>query len=409
MPASRSARRWPASAAEAAAAPVVSRWPRHDADEIAAVTDVLRSGRTNALVHGACNLAFEQAFAAAHQAPYAIAMANGTLALEVALRALGIGAGDEVIVTPRSFFASAGCIVFCGATPVFADVDPVTQNLNARTIAQVMTERTRAIIAVHLAGWPCPMDEIVALANGHGIKVIEDCAQAHGATIDGRPVGSFGDAAAFSFCTDKIMSTGGEGGMLLMRDGEVYDRAWSMKDHGKSRAKLRQPAIGKSFRPLHDSFGSNYRLTEMQAAIGLVQLGKLPAWLQARRQRAALLDDLLAPLAALRLTVPDDTIGHSYYKYYAFVRPERLRSGWSRDRIVGEVNAAGMPCFSGSCPEIYDELAFTAAGLAPPQRLATAHELGQTSLMLPVDPTLELDEVARIGGALREAMLAATA
>lgn len=407
MTALRPALRWPAAAASTA--PVVSRWPRHDADEIDAVTAVLRSGRTNALAHGDCNRAFEQAFAAVCEAPFGIAMANGTLALEVALRALGIGHGDEVIVTPRSFFASAGCIVTCGATPVFADVDPVTQNLNAETIARVMTGRTRAIVAVHLAGWPCPMGEIMALADGHGLMVIEDCAQAHGATIDGRPVGAFGHAAAYSFCTDKIMSTGGEGGMLLMRDPEVFQRAWSLKDHGKSLIKVRQPASGKSFRPQHDSFGSNYRLTEMQAAIGLVQLGKLPTWLEARRQRAATLNAMFRSVAGLRLTIPDETIGHSYYKYYAFVRPERLRSGWSRERIIAQVNELGMPCFSGSCPEIYAEAAFTAARLAPPQRLATAHMLGATSLMLPVDPTLTLDDMARIGNAVRDVMREATA
>lgn len=381
---------------------IVSRWPLHDDDEIDAVVRVLRSGRTNSLVHGDRCREFEQAFARLCNMPHAIALANGTLALEVALRALGIGPGDEVIVTPRSFFASAGSVVTCGARPVFADVDPVSQNLTAETIARAMTPRTRAIIAVHLAGWPCAMDEIVTLANAHGIKVIEDCAQAHGATIEDRPAGSFGDAASFSFCTDKIMSIGGEGGMLVLRDAAVHARAWSLKDHGKSQAAMRRPALNHSFRRLHESFGSNYRLTEMQAAIGLAQLAKLPAWLDARRQRAALLDRRLGGVAGLRLTVPDETVGHAYYKYYAFVRPELLRPGWTRDRIVEAVVAAGAPCFSGSCPEIYRETAFEAAGLAPLAPLPVARQLGLTSLMLPVDPTLSIGDMARMGEIVAE-------
>lgn len=389
--------------------PVVSRWPVHDDDEIEAATAVLRAGRTNSLVHGERCRAFEAAFAALCEMPHAIALANGTVALEVALKALGVGPGDEVIVTPRSFFASASCVVTCGAVPVFADVDPDSQNLTAASIARVMTPRTRAIIAVHLAGWPCAMAEIAALAAGHGIAVIEDCAQAHGATIEGRPVGSFGDAATFSFCTDKIMSTGGEGGLLLLRDDDVWQRAWSLKDHGKSLAAIRQPATGRSFRPVHHGFGSNYRLTEMQAAIGLVQLAKLPAWTVARRLRASLLNALLHDLPALRLTIPDAGIGHAYYKYYAFVRLELLKPGWSRDRIVEEAGAAGVPCFSGSCPEIYVEAAFRDAGLAPAQPLPVAHGLGLTSLMLPVDPTLSSAAVTQMGSVLRDIVGRATA
>lgn len=380
--------------------PVVSCWPRHEQDEIDEVIAVLRSGRTNALVHGDRCRAFEAAIASLCRKRHGIALANGTLALEVALRALGIGPGDEVIVTPRSFFASAGCIVTCGAVPVFADVDPDSQNITAETIAQVLTPRTRAVIAVHLAGWPCAMDEIMVLAEARGLFVIEDCAQAHGATLHDQPVGSFGDAAVFSFCTDKIMSTGGEGGMLLLDDDDAYARAWALKDHGKSLDLVRTPAIGRSFRALHESFGSNYRLTEMQAAIGLRQLARLPDWVEARRARATALNVALGSLNGLRLTLPDISDGHAYYKFYAFLRPETLRPGWTRDDIVGAAAREGIPCFSGSCPEIYLEQAFVSAGLTPPEPLRIARLLGQTSLMLPVDPTLSMAAVARMGAVL---------
>jgi dTDP-4-amino-4,6-dideoxygalactose transaminase len=382
-----------------------SRWPVYDDDEVKAVAEVLRSGRVNSLHHGdRCRL-FEERFARLCAMPFAISLANGTLALELALRALEIGAGDEVIVTCRSFVASASCVRVCGAVPVFADVDPVSQTVTAATLEAALTARTRAVILVHLAGWPCPMDEIMALARAKGLKVLEDCAQAHGATFDGAPVGSFGDAAAFSFCTDKIISTGGEGGMLLLRDRAVWSRAWSYKDHGKDWEEVAQPGEGTTFRWLHASIGSNYRMTEMQAAIGLCQMEKLGGRIAHRRASAALLNRTLAGLATLRLTLPPDKIGHVYYKYYAFVRLERLGSGWSRDRILKEAARLGVPCSAGICPEIYLEKAFAGDGM--PARLPVARALGQTSLMLPIDHTLSPAAVQKMGLILKTILLEA--
>lgn len=388
--------------------PIVSHWPSYDADDIAAVVDVLRSGRVNSLHHGDRCRTFEQVFARLCDMPHAIALANGTLALELALRVLGIGPGDEVVVTPRSFVASASCVRACGGIPIFADVDPVSQNLTAKSVEAVLTPRTKAVILVHLAGWPCEMDEFIALARTYRLKIIEDCAQAHGATYKGRPVGSFGDAAAFSFCTDKIISTGGEGGMLLLRDEEAWDRAWSYKDHGKSFATCTEPARTTTFRWLHNSFGSNYRLTEMQAALGIGQLTKLPIWLRSRRRNASLLNSELAAHPALRVALPPVEIGHAYYKYYVFVHIERLKQGWSRDRIIAEVTAAGVPCFSGVCPEIYREKAFVDAGLCPESRLPTARSLGERSLMLPIDQTLDEDDILVMGRTLKSVVTAAT-
>lgn len=391
----------PPSAPPAPAAIAVrSRWPVYAEDEIAAVVEVLRSGRVNSLNHGDNCRAFEAAFAAICGMPHALALANGTLALELALHAFGIGAGDEVVVTPRSFIASAACVVTAGATPVFADVDPVSQNLTARSIARALTPRTRAIIVVHLAGWPCAMDEIMTLAQDRGIKLIEDCAQAHGATYRGRAAGSFGDAAAFSFCTDKIVSTGGEGGLLALRDDAAAARAWSKKDHGKNYAETTRVVTTRTFRWLHESIGSNYRMTEMQAAIGLQQLRKLPAWVERRRANARVLERALAGHPAIRLTPTPNEIGHAYYKYYAFVQPDRLHPSWSRDRLVEALNAAGVPAVSGTCPEIYREQAFAGAGSRAP--LPIAQLLGETSLMLPVDPTLDTAAMERIGSILRD-------
>jgi len=380
---------------------IASRWPVYAENEIQAVLGVLSSGRVNALHHGEQCAAFEAGFAALCGRSHAIALANGTLALEVALRALEIGPGDEVIVPARSFVATASCVVACGATPVFADVDPVSQGLCAETIAPQLTSRTRAVIVVHLGGYPAAMHEICALTQRHGLHLIEDCAQAHGATLDGVPVGGFGDAAAFSFCTDKIMSTGGEGGMLVLRDDDVADRAWSLKDHGKHRQATGAQVSGHTFRWLHHRFGSNYRLTEMQAAIGLVQLGKLKGWIETRNRNAALLNAALAGCPAVRLIEPGPGVGHACYKFYAFVREGALQPSWTRDRIIEVAWHAGAPVQAGSCPEIYREQAFVDAGIGPEHFLPVSRRLGETSLMLPVDPTLDEASCRTMGAILR--------
>jgi dTDP-4-amino-4,6-dideoxygalactose transaminase len=372
----------------------VTDWPTFDDEQIAAAIGVLRSGKVNYWT-GEQGRAFEAEFAEAVDCRYGIALANGTVALELALRSLDIGAGDEVVVTPRTFLASASCAVVCGARPVFADVDPVSQNITAASIEAVLSPRTKAVIAVHLAGWPCDMDPILELCRSRGLKLIEDCAQAHGATYRGRPVGSFGDAAAFSFCQDKIMTTAGEGGMLVTNDRALWSRAWAYKDHGKNFEAVHERVHPPGFRWLHESFGTNWRMTEVQAAIGRVQLRRLPEWLDRRRRNAAVLTERLHAIPALRVTRPPNHAGHAYYKYYAFVRPERLAEGWDRDRILTAIAAQGVACFSGSCSEIYREKAFDGTGLAPAERLPVARALGETALMFLVHPTLSEADMAR--------------
>ena len=386
---------------------ITSRWPVYEPDEIGAVSEVLRSGRVNALHHGGQTAAFEAAFARLVGMPHAIAVANGTLALELALDALGIGPGDEVIVPARSFIASASCVAAVGATPIFADVDADTQGLTVKSVAATLTPRTRAIIAVHIAGWPCEIAELARFAGEMGLKLIEDCAQAHGATLGSGVAGSFGDAAAFSFCTDKIMSTGGEGGLLVLRDEQAWSAAWSRKDHGKSPRHGAVTGSPGVFRWLHERLGTNLRLTEMQSAIGLMQLGKLKGWLETRRANAERLNRALAHLPSLRLTIPPADVGHAYYKYYAFLRPEQLRSGYSRDLVLSRLIAAGVPAGSGICPEIYRERAFDGSSSVPEHRLPVCQMLGETSLMLPVDPTLDAEQMedmaARTASVIAEA------
>jgi dTDP-4-amino-4,6-dideoxygalactose transaminase len=385
----------------------MTQWPHFDEEQVGAVARVLRSGKVNYWT-GQEGRQFEREFAEACGARFAIALANGTVALELALHVLGIGPGDEVVVTPRSFVASASTVVLRGARPVFADVDGVSQTITAETIERVISPRTRAIIAVHLAGWPCEMEPIMDLARSRGIKVIEDCAQAHGATYNVRPVGALGDLAAFSFCQDKIMTTGGEGGMLLTDDEDLRRRAWSYKDHGKGFETAHQSGPGMGFRWLHETFGTNWRMTEMQAVLGRLQLERLPGWIERRRHHAAILDSAFTTMPGLRVTRPPQHIRHAYYKYYTFLRQERLAPGWDRDRIVQAVVAGGVPCFSGSCSEIYLERAFADADLQPAAPLPMARELGETSLMFQVHPTLGEGDINRACNVLGEVLAEAT-
>ena len=371
------------------------RWPVFESDETDAVMEVLKSGKVNYWT-GTEAREFEREYANYLGVKYAIALHNGTVAIELALYAFGIGSDDEVITTPRTFIASASAAVMRGAIPVFADVDPISQNITAATIRKSITAKTKAIIPVHLAGYPCDMDAIMELAQEFNLIVIEDCAQAHGAFYKGRPVGSIGHAGAFSFCQDKIMSTGGEGGLLALNNSEVWAKAWAFKDHGKSYDAVYNRQHAPGFKWLHESFGTNWRMLEIQAAIGRIQLRKLPQWVNRRRANAAVLTEAFANIPTLRITrVPED-VYHSYYKYYVFIRQKQLKTGWTRDRIMNEIVSSNVPCFSGSCSEIYLEKAFTNMGLNSTKRLPVAQVLGETSLMFLVHPTLNLKHMENI-------------
>lgn len=385
-----------------------SPWPAYTEEEADAVRSVILSGRVNYWTGHECRL-FEEEFAQATGCAHAISIANGTLALEIALRALKIGPGDEVVVTPRSFIASVSCVVAMGAIPVFADVDPDSQNITADTISAVLSNRTRAIICVHLAGWPCDMDPIMALAAEHGLDVIEDCAQAHGAYYKGRPVGSLGHIAAWSFCQDKVLTTGGEGGMITTNDPVLSARIWSYKDHGKSRAAMARSSTSGGFRWVHDEFGTNARMLEVQAVIGRIQLRRLPEWSRQRRQHAQRIWDTAASLPGLRVPTVPEHIVHGAYKCYVFTDFDELRPDWGRDRILSALLDRGIPCYTGSCPEIYRENAFDGTGFRPGCRLPSAQALGQSSLMFLVHPTLKEEEIDACCTALREVLQQACA
>ena len=384
----------------------LSPWPSFSQQEADKVSQILLSNKVNYWT-GEEGRNFEKEFAYFSDCEHAVAVANGTLALDLALVTLDIGAGDEVIVTPRTFLASVSCIVNAGATPVFADVDNNSQNITADSIRAVLTPETKAIICVHLAGWPCDMDSIMALANGQGLLVIEDCAQAHGAKYKGKSVGSFGHAAAWSFCQDKIMTTGGEGGMFTTNDTSLWEKAWAYKDHGKSFDAVYRKEHPPGFRWLHESFGTNWRLTEMQSAIGRIQLQRMENWHEKRTDHALVIAKACEPFVdsgLLRIPLPSGDIEHAYYKFYVFVVPEALKPDWTRDRIVSEINEHGVPCFQGSCSEVYLEKAFDGTGFRPTERLPVAKALGETSLMFLVHPTLTADEIKQTCEAIKVVM-----
>lgn len=370
-------------------------WPFYAQDEIDAVVEVLRSGKVNQWT-GSTVADFEAMCGATLGGENGIALANGSLALELPLRIFGIGEGDEVIVTPRSFVASASCVCLVGATPIFADVDADSGNITVETIAKAITPRTRAIIVVHLGGWPCDMPAIMALARERGLKVIEDCAQAHGAMIDGAAVGSFGDAAAFSFCQDKIITTGGEGGYVCFADADDARRAWSFKDHGKNREKVFSTDHAPGFRWLHDSVGTNWRLTGMQAAIGIRQLGKLNEWTRIRTRNAAIWRDALETIPGIAIPQPRPGAVHAYYRFYFYLHHD---DETARDRILAEAANHGLRLFSGSCSEVYLERAFDHL---PRPDLPVTRRLGRVSLATEVHPTLDPDAIRDRALALRK-------
>ncbi len=380
-----------------------SPWPSFTEAEAEAVKQTILSNKVNYWTGQECR-EFEKEFAQWTGSSYAIALSNGTLALDVALKALGVCVGHDVIVTPRTFLASVSTVVTAGANPIFADVDLNSQNITAESIERVLTPNTKAVIVVHLAGMPADMDPIMALAEKHGFAVIEDCAQAHGAKYKGRSVGSIGHVGAWSFCQDKIMTTGGEGGMVTTNDKALWSRMWSYKDHGKSFEAVYERQHPAGFRWVHDSFGTNWRMLEVQAVIGRIQLRRMTDWTKARQENAAKLDAVASKFSVLRLVKVAPDCEHAEYKHYFFVNSNELAEGWSRDRIIEEINAVGVPCYQGSCSEVYLEKAFDGTPWRPEKRLSNAIALGETSLMMLVHPTLTSAEIEQSCQALNSVL-----
>lgn len=380
-----------------------SSWPSFTDEEAKAVSKVLLSNKVNYWTGNECR-EFEKEFAVWSNSKYAIALGNGTLALDSAFKALDIGVGDEVIVTSRTYIASVTSIVNAGAIPIFADIDLNSQNITSVSIRPMITKKTKAIVCVHLAGWPCEMDEIMDIANKFNLYVVEDCSQAHGAKYKGKSVGSIGNIGCWSFCQDKIMTTGGEGGMVTTNDKSLWSKMWSYKDHGKSYEAVYKKKHPAGFRWVNESFGTNWRMTEMQGAIGRIQLRRMENWRTNRITNANKIWDTAKKCKGLRVPDIPNHIDHAAYKCYVFVKSNELKNKWDRDKIVNEINLLGVPCYTGACPEVYLEKAFDNTQFKPKERLTNAKKLGNTSLMFLIHPTLTKKEIKQTCDAINSVM-----
>ncbi len=372
----------------------LSPWPKFDKEDIEEVSQVLCSGKVNYWT-GDKGKEFEKKFADYVGTSKAIALSNGTVALSTAYLSLGLGEGDEFITTPRTFIATTSSGVLLRAKPIFADVDINSGCISAKTIEPLITKKTKVISVVHLGGWPANMEEICDLAKDKGIYVLEDCSQAHGAKIGGKSVGCFGNVATWSFCQDKIMTTGGEGGMITTSSSDIYSQIWEYKDHGKSLEAIENTKDKKGFKWLHESFGTNYRMTELQSSIGLLQLQKMKEWNNLRTKNAMIIYEAIENIPCIRVPLPNKNFKHAWYKFYAYIKPKNLLSDWSRDRIIYEITSRGFPAFSGSCSEIYLEKCFKSNKIAPKKRLYNAQLLGETSIMFLVHPTISNSEIIK--------------
>tara|TARA_B100001989_G_scaffold234276_1_gene194736 strand:- start:1932 stop:3113 length:1182 start_codon:yes stop_codon:yes gene_type:complete len=389
----------------------VSTWPYFSREEINNVGFILDSGKVNYWT-GNETKKFEKEFTKFSNTSYSIALANGSLALHAAYLSVGLSKGSEFITSPRTFIATTSTGVLLGGIPKFADVDLKSGCITAETIEPLINSKTKAISVVHFGGWPADMESICRLASSYNIPVIEDCAQAHGASIkingEFKSVGSFGDVAAWSFCQDKIISTGGEGGMISTNKKIIHDQIWSYKDHGKSLEKVNKKDHPVGFRWLHDDFGTNFRITEIQSAIGLYQLGKIKEWNQIRTKNAEILANKLKKLSIVRISLPPENLRHAWYKFYCYLNDEALSDGWTRDRIINEINDQGFPAFHGGCSEIYLEESFKKYGFFPEKRLKNARKLGETSLMFLVHPTITKEQMENYSNLIKEVLIKAT-
>lgn len=388
-----------------------SSWPNFSKEEAKKVSEILLSNKVNYWTGDECRT-FEKEFAEYFDSQYAVALANGTVAIDAALMALEIKRGDEVIVTSRTFIASVSSIVNAGGIPVFADICRNSQNFRSSEILKLISKKTKGILCVHLAGWPCEMDRIMEIARNNNLFVIEDCAQAHGAKYKGVSVGSIGDIGCWSFCQDKIMTTGGEGGMITTNNKKLWKKVWEYKDHGKSYDAVFNKVHPHGFRWLHETFGTNWRMTEIQASIGRIQLRKMPNWTKTRNNNQNAIWTRCKDIQSLRVPEFNEKSWefynagnvHAAYKCYLFVKDEELKSGWSRDRIIQEINSRGVPCYSGSCSEVYLEKAFKRGNLAPKNSLVNAKELGETSLMFLIHPSLQKKEIQKTCDVIEDVM-----
>jgi len=358
-------------------------WPNYSSQEIDLVKKVLQSNKVNYWTGQQCKL-FEKEFSNYIGVRYSVAVANGSVGLDLAVAALNLPKGSEVIVTPRSYITSVTCVIKNKLKPIFADVDFWSQNLSLEHIKKKITFRTKAVILVHLAGMPCDMFPILELTKKLNIKIIEDCSQAHGAVYNNKIVGSMGDISVWSFCNDKIISTCGEGGMVSTNNNKYFKKIWAGKDCGRNIDKIKKNNLKVGFKWIHDFEGTNLRMTELQAAVGRYQLKKLDSWIKIRNRNAKKILDTCKKYSFIDYKEFSKNIKHAYYRCYILVNNKKLKKGWNRDKIIGSLLKKKIKCNSGSCPEIYLEKSIKNKKLRPKKNLPNAKLLGQATIAFEV-------------------------
>ena len=362
-------------------------WPTVSGDEIKLVNNVLKSEKLNFWTGKNCRN-FEKEFSNFFKIKYSISIANGSVGLDIAIKSLELKSNSEIIVTPRSYISSVTSVINQNHKPVFADIDLNSQNIESETIEKKITKKTKAIIVVHLGGMPSNMKKIVNLAKKYDLKIIEDCSQAHGARIDQKYVGTFGDVSVWSFCNDKILNTLGEGGVVATKNFKLYKKLWSLKDCGKNYLKLLNSRKENKFRWIHDFQGTNLRMTEVQAAVGRYQLKKLSTWIKMRNDNSNKIIKICQKYKSLRTQIVPTNFINAYYRCYVFLNIKYIKKGWERQNIIKYLNSIGIQCDVGSCPEIYKEKFLLKTKNIPLKPLKNASLIGKTSIAFKVFPNI---------------------
>jgi dTDP-4-amino-4,6-dideoxygalactose transaminase len=379
-------------------------YPYYPPKLIKKVSQTLKSGKVNYWT-GNEGILFEKEFSNYVGNNYSIAVSNGSVALELALKALNLKKNDKIIVTPRSFIISASCVQNLNLKPVFADID-VNGNLSIEGIKKSYSKKVKAIILVHLNGLPCDLDPIIKFAKKFKLKIVEDCSQAHGALYKNKPIGSLGDVAIWSFCQDKIISTGGEGGMISTNNKKIWEKCWSMKDHGKNYYSVFYKKHKIGFKWLHDSYGSNYRMTEIQAVLGRYQLKNLNSQIKTRNTIARkvinslklfwtkhkLIQEINFKCSGCKLINLKNNCSncrHSFYRLNFFININRKK----KLELLTHLKNKNVNCNEGPCPEIYNEKVFKKMKIIPSKKLINAILLGNKSIVYQINPFISSDKL----------------
>lgn len=329
------------------------KWPSYSLKEANDVKQAIIKSNLNYWT-GKETLKFEKKFSNFFGLKYALAISNASTGLDIAIKALNIQKNDEVIVSPKSYYSSVSCIIKNKAKPIFIDVNLNSHCFDENKIEEKITNKTKLILCVHLGGFPCNMKKIKKIAKKYNLFILEDCSQAHGAMIGNKFVGTFGDISVWSFCNDKIISTG-EGGVISSNKKKLFKKIWSLKENGRDYDAVYSKKHKFGYKWIHNHLGYNYRMTEMQAILGLNQLNKLNKNISIRNYFYQQIIKNYENFEAVKFQKIPKSYTNSFYRLYAIVNLNFIKSEWDRDRLIKYLNKIGIDCNVGSCSELYKE------------------------------------------------------